>query len=81
MAFICPNTDYSSRVTFYMRKDFRDDILFDRDVRTHYIDKGDSDSLIFYINKYMNTNVKDKRPGTPAYIIMPEISEYHSPPY
>ena len=81
MAFVYPNNEYSCKVSFHMRKDFRDDIDFDREIRTQYIDKGDQDSLIYYINQYMNTNVKDKRPETPAYIIMPQISSYHNPPY
>ena len=81
MAFVFPDNEYSCKVTFYMRKDFRDDINFDREMKTHYIDKGDTESLIFYINEYMDTNVNEKRPGTPAYIVMPQISPYHLPPY
>lgn len=81
MAFVYPNDDYCCKVTFHMRKDFRDDISKERELRTHYVDKGDQESLIFYIIQYMNTNVKDKRPETPAYIIMPQISSYHIPPY
>lgn len=81
MAFVYPDNDYCCKVTFHMRKDFRDDINNERELRTHYVDKGDQESLIFYINQYMNTNVKDKRPETPAYIIMPQISSYHIPPY
>ena len=80
MAFVVPSSN-SCKVSFHMRKDFRDDIYNEREIRTHYIDKDDNESLIFYINQYMNTNVKDKRPDTPAYIIMPQISEYHIPPY
>lgn len=81
MAFVCPNNEYSSKVTFHMRKDFRDDIHFDRELVTHYVDKGDQESLIYYINKYMNTYVKEKRPSTPAFIIMPQISKNYNPPY
>ena len=80
MAFVVPSSN-SCKVSFHMRKDFRDDIYNKREIRTHYIDKDDNESLIFYINQYMNTNVKDKRPDTPAYIIMPQISAYHIPPY
>ena len=63
MAFVYPDNDYCCKVTFHMRKDFRDDISKERELRTHYVDKGDQESLIYYINEYMNTNVKDKRPG------------------
>ena len=80
MAFVVPSSN-SCKVSFHMRKDFRDDIYDEREIRTHYIDKDDNESLIFYINQYMNTNVKDKRPNTPAYIIMTQISAYHIPPY
>ena len=79
MAFVYPSDD-SCKVSFHMRKDFRDDIDTMREEHIHYIDKGDQESLIYYINKYMNTNVKEKRPGTPAYIIMPQISKHHIPP-
>jgi len=60
MAFVVPSSN-SCKVSFHMRKDFRDDIYNEREIRTHYIDKDDNESLIFYINHYMNTNVKDKR--------------------
>ena len=81
MAFIIPDTGICSKVSFYMRTDFRDDIPFNNYVVSHYIENGDQQSLIFYINKYLNTNVIEKRPGTPAFLIMPNISEFHSPPF
>lgn len=81
MAFIVPDTNISTKVSFYMRKDFRDDVPFDNYYISHYIDKGDQLSLIYYINKYMNTKKFDKRPDTPAYLIMPQIPKSHIPPY
>lgn len=41
MAFVYPDNDYCCKVTFHMRKDFRDDISKERELRTHYVDKGD----------------------------------------
>lgn len=81
MAFIIPDTSVYSNVSFYMRRDFRDDIPYNNYIVSHHIENGDQESLIFYINKYLNTNVTEKRPGTPAFLIMPNISEFHSPPF
>jgi hypothetical protein len=37
---------------------------------THIIRRGDDNSLRYYIKKYMDTNVKKRRPDTPAKLII-----------
>ena len=48
---------------------------------THYIPRGDINSLRFYINTYMETRVKDKRPDTPAKLIINPIPKNYVPKY
>jgi len=75
MAFVLPDYDNSDRVTFYVRKDFSDR----PGEWTHYIDRNDDKALIYYIRMYMDTNVKVRRPGTPAKLIMPSLPDYYEP--
>ena len=79
MAFICYDFQNCDEVSFYMRKDFRDELNVPRRQEHHMIERGDTNALLFYINKYMNTNVFNKRPDTPAYLIMPKIPSSYTP--
>ena len=68
MAFVFYDEDDKiDKVSFYMRKDFRDEGDM---IVTEYIGRGDTMTKLAYIEKYMNTNVKEKRPGTPAFLIL-----------
>lgn len=68
MAFVFYDEDDKvDKVSFYMRKDFRDEGDM---IVTEFIERGDTTTKLAYIDKYMNTKVKEKRPGTPAYLIL-----------
>lgn len=77
MAFVIPNYNICDHVHFYMRKDFADINC----IESHWIERGDTNALLYYISTYMETRVKDKRPDTPALLIMDRISEDYNPPY
>ena len=81
MAFIIPDADYCDEVIFHLRDDFRCDVNNIIESRTHYIERGDQNALIYYINRYMDTNINkdEKRPNTPAYLIMPKIPKNYQP--
>jgi hypothetical protein len=81
MAFICPTEFNCSLVSFYLRDDFRKELDVSRCCIDHYIEKGDTNAQIYYIRKYMDTNIPTgcKRPDTPAKLIMPRISKYYEP--
>ena len=81
MAFIFHEVGPCDEVTFYMRKNFRSELNFDRQQVSHFIERGDSTALIYYIKKYMDTNIKseNKRPDTPMNLIMPRISKLFEP--
>lgn len=69
MAFIIPNDENSDKVTFYMRKTFTE---YDLKI-SELIERGDRYTLIHYIKSYMDTKKTEKRPDTPANIIMPSV--------
>ena len=77
MSFIIPDYDLCDIVTFYVRKDFSDNPC----IMTHYIDRNEPLSLLFYIREYMDTDVAVKRPATPAKLIMTPIPADYEPLY
>jgi len=69
MAFVISDIE-SDLVTFYRRRNFAD-----VDQTTYeYIERGNVDMLRYYIMKYMDTTVKEKRPDTPHKLIMPRYN-------
>lgn len=66
MAFVFYDRDEYDLVTFYQRKDFRDE----DNIVHEYIKRGDTASKLNLIEQHMNTKVKEKRPGTPAFLII-----------
>ena len=48
---------------------------------THYIDRDDEFALLYYIRKYMDTNISVRRPDTPAKLIMNTIPKDYKPIY
>tara|TARA_B100001057_G_C22804712_1_gene932889 strand:- start:618 stop:908 length:291 start_codon:yes stop_codon:yes gene_type:complete len=93
--FFEPMYDNCDEVSFYIRNDFSDNIdssnvifnfsdFSDEETDniknvTHYIPRGDINSLRFYIRSYMDTRVKDKRPNTPAKLIINPIPKGYIP--
>ena len=69
MAFVISDIE-SDLVTFYRKKYFAD---IDQSTN-EYIERGNSDMLRYYIMKYMDTTVKEKRPDTPRKLIMPRYN-------
>ena len=70
----------SSNVIFNF-SDFSDEETDNDNIKnvTHYIPRGDINSLRFYIRSYMDTRVKDKRPNTPAKLIINPIPKGYIP--
>lgn len=66
MAFVFYDRNEFDLVSFHQRKDFRDE----DNIVYEYIDRGDTASKLDLIDKHMNTKVKDKRPETPAFLII-----------
>jgi hypothetical protein len=77
MAFILPDYDNCDIVSFYVRKDFSNKQY----IMTHYIDRDDEFALLYYIRKYMDTNISVRRPDTPAKLIMNTIPKDYKPIY
>ncbi len=69
MAFIVYEPEIYDKVSFYQRKDFREE---DK-IQVEYIERGDTATKLIYIKQYMDTVEKEKRPDTPAMskLIMP----------
>ncbi len=80
--------DNCDEVSFYIRNDFSEhfdssNLIFnfsdlsdeendDKNI-THLIQRGDINSLRYYIKSYMDTTVNNKRPDTPAKLIINPI--------
>jgi len=77
MAFITPNYEECDEVSFHTREDFADR----SSTVIHFIKRGDERALQYYIRKYMDTHIKQKRPDTPAKLIIPFISKTYTPPF
>ena len=48
---------------------------------THIIKRGDIIAQRYYIKNYMDTNIKNKRPDTPAKLIIDPIPKNYLPDY
>lgn len=75
MAFFAPEDFLFDKVKFIMRKDFADV----NNVETCWIERGDSNAVNYYISKYMDTRVKNKRADTPAFLIINKIPDNFIP--
>tara|TARA_B100000989_G_C19351704_1_gene389388 strand:- start:351 stop:656 length:306 start_codon:yes stop_codon:yes gene_type:complete len=48
---------------------------------THFIKRGDTTAQRYYIKNYMDTTIKNKRPDTPAKLIIDPIPKDYIPDY
>ena len=78
MSFFLPEFKDHDTVTFCIRSDFSDVSAISV---THYIKRGDELCKRYYIKQYMDTNKKDKRPETPAKLILEHIPKDYYPDY
>ena len=76
MNFYFEDYDDYDLVTFYIRRDFSDTEIMSA---THYIKRGDELCKRYYIKQYMDTNKKNKRPETPAKLILEHLPKEYSP--
>jgi hypothetical protein len=78
MSFILPVFDKCDVISFYVRSDFTN---HDNMVISHYIKRDDIYALPYYIKLYLDTNKKDRRPDTPATLIIPKVPPDYLPEY
>ena len=90
MDFNIDNLDEVDTVSFYIRNDFNDNfkdtmnfcsLEQEKIIVTHYIERNDIFSLIYYIKKYMDTSVENKHPDTPKNLIFNKIPKDFIPKY
>lgn len=78
MSFILPNFDNCDVISFYVRPDFTN---HDNMIISHYIKRDDIFALRYYIKLYLDTNKKERRPDTPATLIIPKVPPDYLPEY
>jgi len=77
MAFLAVDPMHSDTVTFYAREDFSNNTC----VTTHYIERGDITALRYYIKNYMDTTITNRRPDTPANLIIDSVPHNYEPTF
>lgn len=78
MSFILPDFDDCDVINFYIRPDFTNHPTM---TISHYIKRGDIVALRYYIKLYLDTNKKERRPDTPATLIIPKVPSDYYPEY
>lgn len=78
MSFILPNFDECDVISFYVRSDFTN---HDNMIVSHYINRNDIFALRYYVKLYLDTNKKERRPDTPATLIIPKVPPDYLPEY
>ena len=60
---------------------FDEDDGIDNKSITHTIRRGDDNTLRYYITRYMDTSIENKRPDTPAKLIIEHPPNDYKPDY